>query len=113
MRSLKLGVAAGLLVSTFGVNTALSQEPVTIGMVTTLSTGGGYLGEDVRDGFMLAVREEGGKLGGYAVNVLIEDDGRKPGNGKQIVDRFLGREGAEIITGVIFPTYRRLSPLPH
>ncbi|MEX0283706.1 MAG: ABC transporter substrate-binding protein [Paracoccaceae bacterium] len=102
MKNLRIGAAAGLLMSTLGVNTALAEEPITIGMITTLSTGAGYLGEGVRDGFMLAVQEEGGKLGGHPVNVLVEDDGRKPGNGKQIVDRFLEREGAEIITGVIF-----------
>jgi len=102
MISKRIGVAAGLLLSTSGATMTLADEPVTIGMITTLSTGAGYLGEDVRDGFMLAVGEEGGRLGGHDVSVLIEDDGRNPGNGKQIVDRFLEREGAEIITGVIF-----------
>lgn len=77
-------------------------EPVKIGMITTLSTGAGYLGEDVRDGFLLAVSEEGGKLGGTEVEVLVEDDGRKPGNGKQIADKFLKRDKVEIMTGVIF-----------
>ncbi len=79
-----------------------NAEPVKIGMITTLSTGAGYLGEDVRDGFLLAVAEEGGKLGGTEVEVLVEDDGRKPGNGKQIADRFLERDEVEIMTGVIF-----------
>ncbi len=79
-----------------------NAEPVKIGMITTLSTGAGYLGQDVRDGFLLAVKEEGGKLGGIDVEVMVEDDGRKPGNGKQIADKFLDKEGAEIITGVIF-----------
>lgn len=84
------------------ITTATAAVPVKIGMVTTLSTGGGYLGEDVRDGFMLAVQEEGGKLGGVPVEVLVEDDGRKPGTGKQIADKFLKRDKVEIITGVIF-----------
>ena len=79
-----------------------NAEPVKIGMTTTLSTDAGYLGEDVRDGFLLAVAEEGGKLCGAEVEVLVEDDGRKPGNGKQIADRFLERDNVEIMTGVIF-----------
>ena len=85
-----------------GLASAAQAEPVKIGMITTLSTGAGYLGEDVRDGFMLAVNEEGGKLGGVEVEVLIEDDGRKPGNGKQIADKFLKKDNVEIMTGVIF-----------
>lgn len=81
---------------------ALAQEPVKIGMVTTLSTGGGYLGQDVRDGFQLAVDEENGKLGGIPVEVLVEDDGLNPVNGRQIAKRFLDREQISILTGVIF-----------
>ena len=40
---------------------ARAAEPVKIGMITTLSGPGGYLGEDVRDGFLLAIDQEQGK----------------------------------------------------
>ena len=60
-----------------------AAEPVKIGMVTTLSTKAGYLGEDIRDGFKLAIAQEEGKLGGIPVELMVEDDGRKPGKGKQ------------------------------
>jgi hypothetical protein len=33
-------------------------EPVKIGMITTLSTKAGYLGEEIRDGFQLAIDQE-------------------------------------------------------
>ncbi len=75
---------------------------VKIGMVTTLSTPGGYLGEDVRDAFLLAMEEEGGKLGGVAVTLMVEDDGLKPPQGLQIADKFLKRDEAKILTGIIF-----------
>jgi branched-chain amino acid transport system substrate-binding protein len=81
---------------------AAQAEPVKIGMITTLSGGGSSLGIDVRDGFMLAVKEEGGKLGGVPVAVLIEDDARKPDKAKQIADKFLQRDGAKILTGLIW-----------
>lgn len=80
----------------------IAQEAVKIGMITTLSTGAGYLGQDVRDGFLLAVNEEDGKLGGVPVEVIVEDDGLKPEIGKQLADRFLEQEKVEIVTGVIF-----------
>ena len=51
-------------------------EPVKIGMITTLSTKAGYLGEEIRDGFQLAIDQEGGKLGGIPVELLVDDDGR-------------------------------------
>ena len=102
MTKLNSGGCAALLLSSLLAAPALATETVKIGMITTLSTGGGYLGEDVRDGFLLAVAEEDGKLGGQKIEVLIEDDGRKPANAKQIADRFLDKEKVEIITGVIF-----------
>lgn len=80
----------------------LADGPLKIGMITTLSGPAGYLGADVRDGFMLAIAEEGGTLGGVEVDVLIEDDGLKPENGRAIAERFLERDEVEIMTGIIF-----------
>ncbi|MEQ8344978.1 MAG: ABC transporter substrate-binding protein [Sneathiellaceae bacterium] len=79
-----------------------AAEPVKIGMITTLSTGAGYLGEDVRDGFLLAMKEEGGRLGGTDVELIVEDDGLNPGTAKQLADRLLEQEKVELMTGVIF-----------
>lgn len=80
----------------------LAADPVKIGMVTTLSTKAGYLGEDIRDGFMLAVQQESGMLGGVPVVVSVEDDERSPEKGKQIAERFLQRDKVDIITGIVF-----------
>lgn len=102
MKTNRIFAAATVALMLSGAATAFAADPVKIGMITTLSTGAGYLGEDVRDGFLLAVAEEGGKLGGTEVEVLVEDDGRKPGNGKQIADKFLEKDKVEIMTGVIF-----------
>ena len=77
-------------------------EPVKIGMITTLSGPAGYLGQDIRDGFQLAIDAEEGKLGGVPVELLVEDDNLKPGNGRQIADRFLNNEGVKLFTGIVF-----------
>lgn len=79
-----------------------ADAPVKIGIVTTLSGPGGYLGEDARDGVLLAVKQGNGALGGVPVQVLVEDDGLKPANGKQIADRMLKTDGVRIFTGTIF-----------
>jgi branched-chain amino acid transport system substrate-binding protein len=81
---------------------ALAQESVKIGFITTLSGPGGYIGADARDGFQLAVEMEGGKLGGVPVQVMVEDDGLKPGTGKQIADKFLKTDKIKLFTGIIF-----------
>jgi branched-chain amino acid transport system substrate-binding protein len=79
---------------------AFAADPVKIGMITTLSGPAGYLGQDIRDGFKLAM--EDGKLGGVPVELVVEDDGLKPGQGKQIAERFLGEEGIKLFTGIVF-----------
>jgi len=81
---------------------AHSADPVKIGMITTLSTKAGYLGEDIRDGFKLAIDQEGGKLGGVPVELMVEDDGRKPEKGKQIAERYIKKNGVKIMTGIVF-----------
>ena len=82
---------------------AISQEePVKIGMITTLSGPAGYLGQDIRDGFQLAVDMPGGQFEGRKPQILVEDDGGKPGQAKQIADRFLKTNNVKIFTGIVF-----------
>lgn len=88
-------------VATFALSSA-SFAQVKIGFITTLSTPAGYLGADARDGFLLAVSEEGGKLGGTAVDVVVEDDKLKPADGKQIAEKFLQSDKIKLFSGVIF-----------
>lgn len=79
-----------------------AQEPVRIGLVTSLSGSGGYLGQDIRDGFELAISMNGGKLGGFPIELIVEDDAAKPGLGKQIVDRLIKNNKVKIFTGIVF-----------
>ena len=98
----KLTFAALGLGAALAATSAYAEDPAKIGMITTLSGPAGYLGEDVRDGFLLAMEEEGGKLGGTDIELLVEDDGLKPENAQQIADRMLKRDNVELITGIIF-----------
>jgi len=91
-----------LLSTLFLSGTAAFAEPIKIGMITTLSGGGSALGIAVRDGFKLAIDQEGGKLGGYPVELIVEDDGRKPDKAKQIADRLIKRDKVQIMTGIIW-----------
>ena len=100
MRLAKLG--AGVALSALLATGAVAQQPVKIGFITTLSGPAGYIGADARDAFNLAVEMEGGKLGGVPVQVVVEDDGLKPGQGKQIADRMMKTDGIKLFTGIIF-----------
>ena len=75
-------------------------KKVKIGMISTLSGPGGYLGQDIRDAFLLAAAD--GTLGGVPVEVLVEDDGLKPAQAKQIATRFAKSEGVRLFTGIVF-----------
>ena len=75
-------------------------DPVKIGLITTLSGPAGYLGQDVRDGFQLAAKD--GTLGGIPVDVIVEDDALKPGQGKQIAERMMKNANVHLFTGIVF-----------
>jgi branched-chain amino acid transport system substrate-binding protein len=77
---------------------AAYAEPVKIGMITTLSGGGAGLGVDVRDGFMLALKQSGNK----DVDVVIEDDAQKPELAVQIADKMIQSDKVQILTGIIW-----------
>ena len=96
------GFVSGAAFALLSYAPAMAQQPVKIGMVTTLSGPGGYLGADMRDAFNLAIEMEGGKLGGVPVQVLVEDDALKPGQGKEIAERFMKTERVKLLTGIIF-----------
>ena len=82
--------------------TTAFAEPLKIGVITTLSGPAGYLGADARDGMLLALEMGGGKLGGVEVEFVVEDDGLKPANGRQIAEKYMQNDGIKLLTGIIF-----------
>ena len=80
------------------VTTGASAEGVKVGMITTLSGGGAGLGIDVRDGFMLAVKQSGRS----DIEVVIEDDQRKPEIAVQLADKMVQAEQVDVLTGIIW-----------
>ena len=67
-------------------------------MITTLSGGGSGLGVDVRDGFMLAAK----MAGNDNLEIIVEDDARKPDLAVQIADKMIQKEDVDILTGIIW-----------
>ncbi|WP_295814555.1 ABC transporter substrate-binding protein [uncultured Nitratireductor sp.] len=73
-------------------------EPVKIGMITTLSGGGAGLGIDARDGFMLAIEQSGND----EIEIVTEDDARKPELAVQIADKMIQSDKVDLMTGIIW-----------
>jgi branched-chain amino acid transport system substrate-binding protein len=72
-------------------------EPLKVGMITTLSGGGAGLGLDVRDGFLLAVKQSDANM-----VVVVEDDQRKPDIAVQLADRMVQSDKVDVLTGIIW-----------
>jgi len=91
-----------LLATTLFALPALSADKVKIGFISTLSGPNAAIGGDIRDAFNLAIKLNGGKLGGLPAEVLVGDDQLKPENAKQLAERYLQRDKVDFITGIVF-----------
>ncbi|WP_354096823.1 ABC transporter substrate-binding protein [Bradyrhizobium sp. RT10b] len=93
--------AAALLLGT-AVSPSLAQEKIRLGVVVTLSGPAAALGQQVRDGFALAVKDLGGKMGGRDVEVIVADDELKPDAAVTKVKGLLERDKVDFVVGPIF-----------
>lgn len=96
-RSIRTLVAAACCVAALQAG---AQTPLKIGFLGTFSGPIGPIGNDQYDGFMLAVEQRGGKLGGVPVQILKEDDQFKPDVASQLVQKLIERDNVPIITGL-------------
>jgi branched-chain amino acid transport system substrate-binding protein len=90
--------AASLLGLSLATSGLAYAEPIKVGMITTLSGGGAGLGVDVRDGFLLALKQ----AGNTEIEVVVEDDAQKPETAVQIADKMIQSDKVDILTGIIF-----------
>jgi branched-chain amino acid transport system substrate-binding protein len=96
-----LGTAA--LTALLGLTSAAqAQEKLKIGLLLTLSGPSAVLGQQARDGFNLAVKDLGGKLGGREVDVLVVDDELKPDVAVTKAKGLVERDRVDFVVGPIF-----------
>ena len=81
---------------------AQAADKVKIGFISTLSGPSAALGVDIRDAFNLAVKLNGGKLGGLPAEVIIGDDQFKPEVGKQLAEKNIKLDKVDFLTGIVF-----------
>jgi branched-chain amino acid transport system substrate-binding protein len=92
-----LGLAAGL-----AAPAARAEDSLKIGLVVTLSGPPAVLGGQIRNGFQLAVKTLGGKLGGVPTEVSVTDDELKPDVAVAKVKGLIERDHVDFVVGPVF-----------
>ncbi|WP_298957758.1 ABC transporter substrate-binding protein [uncultured Roseibium sp.] len=96
-----MGIAVVLIYAT-NVSVAQEAKELKVGLLATLSGPAAIFGEHMRDGFMLAVAQSNGALGGLATNVLVVDDKLDPEHAVKQVTKLIDENGIDVLVGVNF-----------
>ena len=96
------GLAGLAVLVSATINPAAAQDKIKIGVIVTLSGPAAALGQQVRDGFALGVKDLGGKMGGKDVEIVIADDELKPDAAVTKVKGLLERDHVDFVVGPIF-----------
>jgi branched-chain amino acid transport system substrate-binding protein len=99
MKTFVLLAAAAVILGGTG---ALGQEKLKVGVIATLSGPPAVLGQQLRNGFNLAVKDLNGKLGGRDVEVIVVDDELKPDLAVNKVKALVDRDKVDFVVGPIF-----------
>ena len=99
MKTFVLLTAAAAILAGTG---AQGQEKLKIGIIATLSGPPAVLGQQLRNGFNLAVKDLNGKLGGRDVEVIVADDELKPDLAVNKVKTLVDRDKVDFVVGPIF-----------
>ncbi|HYL87981.1 MAG TPA: ABC transporter substrate-binding protein [Burkholderiales bacterium] len=97
-----LATAFAALVALHAPLDAQAASELKIGFLSTLSGPAGGIGNEIRDGFNLAMKLNGGKLGNLPTDVVFADDTLNPDTGRQLAERLLKRDRVNLMTGIVF-----------
>ena len=98
----KFSTLAAAAAFALSAGSAGAQEKLKIGFIATLSGPPAVLGQQLRNGFQLAVKNFGGKLGGREAEVLVQDDELKPDVAVNKVRAFVERDKVDFVVGPVF-----------
>jgi len=101
MRSILFG-AATIAALALGLPSAMAQQPIKIGFVSTFSGPQAAIGEDMRRSVELAKEHLGGKIAGRPIEIVYEDDQFKPDVGKARSEKLVQQDKVNFIAGYIW-----------
>ncbi|MFL6570698.1 MAG: ABC transporter substrate-binding protein [Burkholderiales bacterium] len=102
---MRFGLPSGIVAAALAVLLpagAQAADRIKVGFISTLSGPSAALGVDIRDGFQLAVKMAGGRLGGLPAEVLVGDDQFKPEVGRQLAEKNVRLDKVNFLTGMVF-----------
>jgi branched-chain amino acid transport system substrate-binding protein len=98
----KLFGAATIAALALGSPSAMAQQPIKIGFISTFSGPQAAIGEDMRRSVELAKEHLGGKMGGKPFEIVYEDDQFKPDVGKARSEKLVQQDKVNVIAGYIW-----------
>ena len=98
---MKARIVATLAAAAFAAS-AFAADKIRVGLITTLSGPNGAIGVEIRDAFQLAIKLNGGRLGGLPAEVLVTDDQFKPEVGRQAAEKYVRLDRVHFLTGIVF-----------
>lgn len=98
----RLATTFGALALCTTLTTAAGAEDLKIGMVVTLSGPPAALGQQIVDGFNLALEQKDGVLGGQNVTLVVEDDELKPDVALLKANSLIEKENVDFVVGTVF-----------
>jgi branched-chain amino acid transport system substrate-binding protein len=98
----QLKLAGLAILASLATGQAVAQDKIKIGLIVTLSGPAAALGQQVRDGFTLAMKDLGNKMSGRDVEVTVVDDELKPDAAVTKAKGLLERDKVDFVVGPIF-----------
>jgi branched-chain amino acid transport system substrate-binding protein len=100
--SLVAALVAAMAVLGMWASAVHAEDNLKVGIIATLSGPPAVLGQQIRNGFTLAVKDLGGKLGGRTVDVVVADDELKPDVAVTKAKSLIDRDKVDFVVGPIF-----------
>ena len=98
----RIGFLVTVALAALALTPAQAQDKLKIGIITTLTGPPAVLGGQLRNGFQLAVKDLGGKLGGREAEITVADDELKPDVAVSKVKGLVERDKVDFVVGPIF-----------
>jgi branched-chain amino acid transport system substrate-binding protein len=100
--ALRRALGGALLLAAAGaVTTTAAAQTIKVGIAQDLTGPFAALGAEAKDGFNLAIKQLGGKLGGQPAEFIAQDMAGNPDNARQLVERLVKRDKVDFFTGPI------------
>ncbi|MGP3983562.1 ABC transporter substrate-binding protein [Streptomyces sp. KR80] len=103
-----IAAGAGLLLATACGGSSLRSDSdskndtsAKIGLLVPRSGIYKALGDDIKNGFELYVKERGGKLGGRNVEIVVADEGETADSGKAAAEKLVKQDRVLAVSGVV------------